>query len=196
MPLKIQEKTYIDSNIWFAYITNNLYGSESIKAHDILYSIVNDERRIAVISQLVIIEVINVIRTRIIQRTPYENTLETTKINTMRQIISDHIKKFIDVITRWTESKKLEVFTSNTAMKTMLYEIMKVQNNLKGEIKVINQCKFCGTHYNSYVYKGVDHWDIQHALIAREAGVNYFVTFDKGYEELRKYFKEFKLMIY
>jgi hypothetical protein len=36
-------------------------------------------------------------------------------------------------------------------------------------------------------YRGVDHWDIQHALIAKEGKVNTFVTF-RGFNKLKQYF--------
>ena len=43
-----------------------------------------------------------------------------------------------------------------------------------------------GKHDKYYHYKGLNHWDIQHALIARSLGAKTFYTADSGFEMLRK----------
>lgn len=190
------ERIYIDSNIWFAYLSNVKYELKSDKANDIIYRIVNKQNEVAVISRLVIIEVINIIRNRIVQRTKYAVTLEIEKSREIREIIDNKIKRFIDIITRWSKSKKLEIYYTKSPIEGLFQEIMRIQQLLKGQIERIHQCKVCRNRYKGYIYRGVDHWDILHILIAREAKVNYFETFDKGYNELKEYFKEFEIKIY
>jgi predicted nucleic acid-binding protein len=118
MQLRVPERIYIDSNIWFAYLTNGQYELESNKANDIFDRIISKQNQIAVISRLVIIEVINVIRNRIVQRTKYTGMLEVEQYGEIREIVDDNIIRFIDIITRWSKSKKLEIYYTKSPIES------------------------------------------------------------------------------
>jgi predicted nucleic acid-binding protein len=67
MPSKISEKIYIDSNVWFSYITKAKYENTFDKARNIIDGIIENNYFVAVISQLVILEMINICRAKVIQ---------------------------------------------------------------------------------------------------------------------------------
>ena len=62
------EKTYIDSSIWFSYITEGKYDSTFVHVKKLIEEILDKDKSIIVISDLVILEMISVIRTKIVQR--------------------------------------------------------------------------------------------------------------------------------
>jgi predicted nucleic acid-binding protein len=196
MSSKTPERIYIDSNVWFSYLTEGQFDREAEKASKIINSIIESSNKIAVINRLIILEVINVIRVRIVQRTQWNGNLSQDFEEQLRLKATNFIRKFIDIITKWAKSDKLEIFDSKMIVSDLLNKTVIIQDKLKGKFMEYDKCKICHRFHNMYNYKGCDHWDIQHAFIASEAKVNSLVTFDKGYEELKDYFNDFKITIY
>jgi hypothetical protein len=61
----------------------------------------------------------------------------------------------------------------------------KILKNNFGEIKKTTHCFVCKSEYHEYTYRGIDHYDIQHAIIAEYAKADKFITFDRGYEYIK-----------
>jgi hypothetical protein len=72
----------------------------------------------------------------------------------------------------------------------VLIETQLIQHKTFGSVNDSDRCMNCKGEHHAYYYKGVDHWDIQHALIAKEANVNTYITFDRGFNKLNQYFKK------
>jgi predicted nucleic acid-binding protein len=190
MPSKQVEKIYIDSNVWFSYITRGKYDPHFEKADVIIDSINRNSDRVAIISQLSLLELVNSIRNRVVIRAEYQGGVnENPEVEIdLKNKIDQSIKDIMDIITKWVSSGKLRIVDVKTPMTEILVQAQLFLNKTFGVIKDHDRCKACkNTHYG-YEYKGVDHWDIQHALIAKEANVNTFVTFDHGFNDLRQYF--------
>jgi len=65
------EKIYLDSNVWFSYLLKKDDGKNSIEyqqANIIINKIVSDSNLIALISHLVIIEIISIIRKKVVTK--------------------------------------------------------------------------------------------------------------------------------
>ncbi len=185
------ERIYVDSNIWFAYITNGKYERESEKAAKLIEAIINNPNQKIVVSRLVLVEVINVIRVKIAQKTAF-NKLQNEKNKVdIKKISEGLISKFIDII-----SRSAEILQVNTSIDKILTEVITLKDKIKGDIKEVHKCKICKRHFEGYIYKGVDHWDLHHAILARESKVNSLITFDTGFAELNNYFKSFNITIY
>ena len=196
-PSEISEKIYIDSNVWFSYITKAKYENTFDKARNIIDGIIENKYSVAVISQLVILEMINICRAKVIQREHYKGKLKhnTSKIENLKTTIQGFIKEFVDKITKWEHTGKLQILRIELPMSVFFERVRKVQSATFGKILESNICMVCKRPYNSYKYKGADYLDIQHALIAENANVTCFVTFDKGYDTLRNHFNiNFKII--
>jgi len=197
MSSNTQERTYIDSNIWFAYITQDKFGEESDQANKIIDDIIRQKNSVAVISHLAILEVVNVIRNKVVQKTKHRGQLDLNLETELRQTANELIKEFLDKTTKWSIAEKLEIFEVTKPLVEVWKNTFLIQNAILGQIIEVHKCKICKGVFNGYTYKGVDHYDIQHALIAQEAKVNFLATFDKGYNELRDVFRDsFEIKIY
>ncbi len=70
---KTVEKTYLYSNVWFSFLLkkddNNSKGSmEFEQANIIINKIVSDNNLIVLVSQIVILEIINIIRKKVVTK--------------------------------------------------------------------------------------------------------------------------------
>ena len=145
------EKTYVDSNVWFSYITKGKYE----KTYDKTRSI-KSESRIA---------------------------------DALRWKIDVYTKEFLAKITESTMAKKIVAVESNIPMNEFSRRVVQIQRKTFGKILDQNFCPICKRPYKSYRYRGADYNDIQHAIMAQFARVNRFITFDRGYEFLKPFFK-------
>ena len=71
MSSNILEKIYIDSNVWFSYLLKKDDSKSSIEyqqANIIINKIVSDSNLIALISHLVILEIISIIRKKVVTK--------------------------------------------------------------------------------------------------------------------------------
>ena len=56
-------------------------------------------------------------------------------------------------------------------------------------------CFLCKAEYHEFSYRGIDHYDIQHAIIAEYAKADQFITFDRGYEYIKEDFPSLSIQI-
>jgi predicted nucleic acid-binding protein len=71
MSSNILEKIYLDSNVWFSYLLKKDDSKSSIEyqqANIIINKIVSDSNLIALISHLVILEIISIIRKKVVTK--------------------------------------------------------------------------------------------------------------------------------
>jgi predicted nucleic acid-binding protein len=192
MQSRQREKIYIDTNVWFSYITRGKYDPHFEKAEVIIDDINKNNGCVAIISHLSLLELVNVIRNRVIQRAEYQGRLkENINIELdLKNRIDQYIKDVMNTITQWEASGKLRIVDVKTPMTQVLIETQLIQHKTFGSVSDSDRCMNCKGEHHAYYYKGVDHWDIQHALIAKEANVNTYITFDRGFNRLKQYFRE------
>lgn len=186
-----QERVYVDTNIWFSYVTEGNFDRQFEKSCKVINDILKNNNRKAIVSTLVILEMVNIIRHKIVQRTEHRMFGDSWKKNNMKGEIDKYIKVFMDKITRWDATKKCSIIDISTPVKDLFFETSKIQRKTFGKIGESSTCNICKEPYRSYYYKGIDHHDIQHALIARELQVTELVTFDKGYDYIKDDFKKY-----
>ena len=80
-------------------------------------------------------------------------------------------------------AKKIVAVESNIPMNEFSRRVVQIQRKTFGKILDQNFCPICKRPYKSYRYRGADYNDIQFAR------VNRFITFDRGYEFLKPFFK-------
>ena len=181
------EKIYLDSNVWFSFLLkkddNNSKGSiEYEQANIIINKIVSDENLIGLISHLVILEIISIIRKKVVTKMKITGNKEIKDKDNkilLKKTIDDLTREFIDNITKLEYIGKLQIVKTDESLYNVLKREQKILRNKFGEIKKTTKCFVCKSEYHEYTYRGIDHYDIQHAIIAEYAKANQFITFDR-----------------
>jgi hypothetical protein len=198
---KTVEKIYLDSNVWFSYLLKKDDSKNSIEyeqANIIINKIVSDNNLVALISHLVIIEIISIIRKKVVTKLKITGNVDINDKESklqLKKIIDDLTKKFIDHITRWEAAGKLQIVKIDESLSDVLIREQKILKNSFGEIKKTTKCFVCKSEYHEYTYRGIDHYDIQHAIIAEYAKADQFITFDRGYECIKEEFPSLNIYI-
>jgi len=201
MSSNILDKIYLDSNVWFSYLLKKDDSKSSIEyqqANIIINKIVSDSNLIALVSHLVILEIICIIRKKVVTKMKItENKEINDKDNEilLKKTIDYLTKEFINYITRWEAAGKLQIVKIDESLSNVLKREQKILRNKFGEIKKTTKCFVCKSEYHEYTYRGIDHYDIQHAIIAEYAKANQFITFDRGYECIKEDFTSLNIHI-
>ena len=197
------EKIYLDSNVWFSFLLkkddNNSKGSiEYEQANIIINKIVSDENLIGLISHLVILEIISIIRKKVVTKMKITGNKEIKDKDNkilLKKTIDDLTREFIDNITKLEYIGKLQIVKTDESLYNVLKREQKILRNKFGEIKKTTKCFVCKSEYHEYTYRGIDHYDIQHAIIAEYAKANQFITFDRSYECIKEDFPSLNIHI-
>jgi hypothetical protein len=197
------EKIYLDSNVWFSFLLkkedNNSKGSiEYEQANIIINKIVSDNNLIGLISHLVILEIISIIRKKVVTKMKITGNKEIKDKDNkilLKKTIDDLTREFIDNITKLEYIGKLQIVKIDESLSNVLKREQKILRNKFGEIKKTTKCFVCKSEYHEYTYRGIDHYDIQHAIIAEYAKANQFITFDRGYECIKEDFTSLNIHI-
>jgi len=197
------EKIYLDSNVWFSFLLkkddNNSKGSiEYEQANIIINKIVSDENLIGLISHLVILEIISIIRKKVVTKMKISGNKEIKDKDNkilLKKTIDDLTREFIDNITKLEYIGKLQIVKTDESLYNVLKREQKILRNKFGEIKKTTKCFVCKSEYHEYTYRGIDHYDIQHAIIAEYAKADQFITFDRSYECIKEDFPSLNIHI-
>ena len=106
---KTVEKIYLDSNVWFSFLlkkddNNNKNSIEYEQANIIINKIVSDNNLIVLVSQLVILEIISIIRKKVVTKMKITGNKDINDKDSkilLKKTIDDLTREFIDNITRW-----------------------------------------------------------------------------------------------
>jgi hypothetical protein len=200
---KTVEKIYLDSNVWFSFLLkgNQESNKDSIEyeqADIILNKINSDSNLIALTSHLVILEITSIIRKKIVAKKKINGNIsinDKENKQELKSIIDKLTREFIDYITRWEFIGKLQIVKIDESLTNILKKEQKILKNKFGEIRKTTKCFICKSEYHEYSYRGIDHYDIQHAIIAEYAKADQFITFDRGYEFIKEDFPSLNIHI-
>ena len=111
------EKIYLDSNVWFSFLlkkddNNNKNSIEYEQANIIINKIVSDNNLIVLVSQLVILEIISIIRKKVVtkMKIPGNKDINDEDIKILlKKTIYDLTSEFIDNITKLEYIGKLQI---------------------------------------------------------------------------------------
>jgi hypothetical protein len=191
------KKIYLDSNVWFSYLLkkdaskDGNISAESKQVHSIINKIISDNNLIALTSHLVILEIISIIRKKIVTKMKIHGNKDIddkqSKIH-LKNTIDELTRGFIDYITKWEASGKLRIVKIDEPLSSILKREQRILKKNFGEIKKTTHCFVCKSEYHEFSYRGIDHYDIQHAIIAEYAKAHKFITFDRGYEYIKEDF--------
>jgi len=138
-----------------------------------------------VISNLVLLEVIDVIRKRVTEKESYTGLTPTAK-GQIEAKVKSKIQEFIDKTTKLASQGKALLVDPDLALQDYQKETVNISQPHFGEILDSNICPVCRRSLATrYRYKGLGHYDIQHGINARESGATEIYSFDKAFSQLR-----------
>src|SRR5436309_15887477 len=111
MQSRQQEKIYLDSNVWYSYITRGDYDPHYNKAYTIIESINKNNDSTAVISHLSLVELVNAIRHGVTKKAEYLGKIrDNTGIRqNLEKKIDGYNRDVMNLITRWEATGKLRI---------------------------------------------------------------------------------------
>ena len=175
---------YFDSSIWIAYAIgakdrNFLFAKDLIERMD------NGKFQVYV-SNLVLMEVVHVIRMKTVQYEKYSGRLNAGKSANLKNTTNQKIKDFLNSLTSWESEKKVIFADPDIQLDDFLQNSFLHLQNYWGELRNVYKCRICRRPLRSpqYSYKGLGQWDFQHAMIAHSLNSSVLYSTDRDFRHL------------
>lgn len=155
----------------------------------------NSGRDVAVVSYLVLLEVVEVIRKRVIQREQFNGDGPQEK-ERIREKVNKKVKEFMNYITQLSDAGKMLILNSKSLLEEHLGRSLKELMAIDYRIYNYDECGICRRPINrEYAFKGLGQVDIQHAIIAKSTQCDEIVSADRWFNTLsgRKEFSDIKI---
>ena len=191
----VEKRVYYDSNVWIAYIMGN--GDHFYSVCEPLIEDVRQGRCTCVVSNLIMLESINVIRKRITEKQLVKDNPDPSAVEALAE---EHVKKCIRLVRRLEQQKKIAFIESTEYVVEQDIVLGKLQT-LTDYVNSEQYCNVCKEFYQSrdiacptcgasikpttkYRYSGLGHSDLEHAYLALYGRASVFYTTDKGFKNL------------
>ncbi len=172
---------YFDSSVWLSYL---LQDKQHLKAERSLKRI-EQGNDIALISSLILLEIIEVFRKRITENEAYVGLTPQAK-QMIRTKAEKKTRELIDKVTKLAQQKKARIVDPDKLLHNYFEETLRLINPNFGEITEFNYCFICNRSTNMrYKYRGLGHYDMQHAINARDCCAKEIVSLDKAFSLLQ-----------
>lgn len=175
-------RVYFDSSLWVSYILQEKHKNRAQQVQQLIDQIKKDDE-VILVSHLVLLEVLEVIRKRITETEPYTD-LDDDKKDKIKRIIQEKTNLFINGLSRLVRERRVALVNSQESVDTWFKTTYSIFTSSFGDIST-NSGR--GNSPPRYRYLGVGHYDIQHALTAKEFSARDLYTFDRGFAELQNY---------
>ncbi len=173
---------YFDSSVWLSFILQDKHAKKA----DELFKRAEKNGDIIILSTLSILEVMEVIRKRVTERERFSDLTSKSKTE-IENKVNEKIRRFIDETTRLEKLKRLLVINPSDSLDTYLKEVLRLFASNFGDIDKSTFCFVCNHDIPArYRYVGVGHYDLQHAINAKECAANEIASLDKGFSQLKK----------
>ncbi|MFA7073516.1 MAG: hypothetical protein HQP72_05830 [Methanoculleus sp.] len=144
---------------------------------------IKEDDEVILVSHLVLLEVLEVIRKRITQMEQY-TSLDDNKKEEIKDKIQEKTNNFIEILYRLVQEHRVALVNSQESVDTWFKATYSIFTTSFGDISTYNSGGK-GNNPPRYRYRGVGHYDIQHALTAKEYSARGLYTFDWGFAELQ-----------
>jgi len=126
-----------------------------------------------------------VIHKRITQKEAFgKNSTAHTK-QRIQTRVKNKIDEFISYILALSREKKIMIANPDVKLGDYLNTSLKLLRPHIGDISITDYCYACRRKIPPrYKFSGLGHYDVQHAMNAKEFSVDEFITFDKGFKLL------------
>lgn len=163
---------------------------------------IEDGKKIAIISYLILMETIHVLRTKVIKKTPFDG--DTRKdCDSKKPNAENIIKDFMRIINEFSKQKKILLIRPRETITDHHSRVLRKLRNYFGYIRPMSICPYCTNGYASrgsnnecpscgkplesikqYQYKGLGHTDLEHAVLARQGSCSSFYSSDTSFKDL------------
>jgi len=196
---------YWDTSVWIAYFNPSEDATDTrVPIAQKLMENIQNGSHIVVVSDLVKMEIVTVLRQRIIESREYRGDNDKIK-DEIEAEAKEETKKAMEFIRNLSYTNKALLFNLGTPTSELHGKTLDIlQNFIFGEIKPMRKkckCPNCGEVKSpaKYNLKFPAHYDIQHALIAstpltKKYSIKKIYAFDNGFRQLTG-LKEFKGVI-
>jgi predicted nucleic acid-binding protein len=175
-------RVYFDSSLWISYILQENLDNRAQRVQQLIDQIKEDDE-VILVSHLVLLEVLEVIRKRITQMEQY-TSLDDNKKEENKDKIQEKTNNFIEILYRLVQEHRVALVNSQESVDTWFKATYSIFTTSFGDISTYNSGGK-GNNPPRYRYRGVGHYDIQHALTAKEYSARGLYTFDWGFAELQ-----------
>jgi predicted nucleic acid-binding protein len=175
-------RVYFDSSLWISYILQENLDNRAQRVQQLIDQIKEDDE-VILVSHLVLLEVLEVIRKRITQMEQY-TSLDDNKKEEIKDKIQEKTNNFIEILYRLVQEHRVALVNSQESVDTWFKATYSIFTTSFGDISTYNSGGK-GNNPLRYRYRGVGHYDIQHALTAKEYSARGLYTFDWGFAELQ-----------
>lgn len=176
----------MDAGVWVAYGLKDA-DRHYPQAKAVIREVVTRKIK-GVVSLLSLLETMDVIRKRIVERTPRSILDSKGDLERRRFISQKSQEKYQFLIDRITEAVRsdqmLIVDFKGIDIGNVFTNCNDFLSSHFGDINLFKRCLTCGRDYEHYAYKGLGPIDTMHILLAREIGCNYFYTTDQSFKHL------------
>jgi predicted nucleic acid-binding protein len=171
---------YFDAAIWISFILKE--SGRYDHAKDELERLNRGDT--AIVSTLVMLEVISVIRQRVTQAERFVGINSGAKDSIIKKV-DTKINEFVGHIIQLEKQGKIKITNPDMKIDPFFTSALTILQNHKGDLKEFNYCFICKRNIlPSYKFSGLGHFDIMHALNAMECSVKELVTFDEAFNQL------------
>ena len=174
-------RVYFDSSIWVSHILQEKRNNRAQTVQQLLDQIKEDEE-VILVSHLVLLEVLEVIRKRVTEKEPYSELNDEKKKEIMAKI-QEKTNVFLKSLSQLIKEHKVALIDSQEPVDKWFKRTYSIYISSSGDISARNY--FPDRRGNPALrYQGVGHYDIQHALTAKEFSARALYTFDRGFSRL------------
>lgn len=178
------KRVYFDSSIWISYFLKEEQNNR-VQTVQQLIDQIEEADEVILVSHLVLLEVLEVIRKRITEQEPYTN-LDRTRKEEIKDKVQEKTHLFIKSLSQLMKEHKVALISPQEPVETWFNRTYSIFTSSFGDVSTRNYCYDCKRNIPpKYRYRGVGHYDIQHALTAKEFSARDLYTFDRGFAELK-----------
>ena len=189
------DRVYFDTNIWVSYMLGRK--DKFYQTSKPMIDTIEQERAMAVVSNLIIMELTHAIRRYVSQKQPTGEGMTPSKIKSK---VDEITKDFVKIIGRFVRQGKAVFVNSGESVEAHHSLLLEKLASLTGYARRESYCKKCKKTYQvrnhadacplcdtankinkKYKYRGLGHVDPEHVYFAIQGRASTFYTRDKGF---------------
>lgn len=179
---------YLDAGVWIAY---GLGKDDKFykPSKNLIENRLGKNKLVGIVSLLSILESIDAIRRRVIERTSVEDLDsmpdDDFRSNHLQEVSDDKIRKLAVYLTE--KERKMEIIFadfSRVDLNAVMNNVHAFIKDYFGVVRKYLKCGRCWQDYPNYAYKGLGYIDLAHVHLACSFRCNSFITTDQYFRHI------------
>lgn len=179
------KKAYLDANILLAISAGEKKEPDQYRLAVSVFDEIKEGKIVGVISSLTLMEVLAVLRTQKGREKHKLDGLSSPK--QLEYVLNESKSMYDDLMGQLLRLSNIKFDLGKpTNLNKLMDQAFDVLQKTRGKIRFYNRCSRCGSNNVNYsAFKGLGSDDMIHALLAKDIGCDYLITFDKDFEDLK-----------